>query len=1167
MKKKIIFITSFFAAVFYNSQVTNTENYVQERTYLEPVEISNPDAKQINTVQYFDGLGRAKQIVNTKSSSLGNDVVTHFEYNEYGKQTKSYLPVPQAGSKNGGYYETPLNNASSIYGSEKIYAEKLSDYSPLNRPSQDIRVGNDWAFKPVFYTYSVNKDGEIKKYTATFNYATFQSSISLGGTYGNNQLYKNVIIDEDNNQTIEFKNGEGQLILLRKVLSPSENADTYYVYNDYNQLAFVIPPLASKTSQVDAEILDNLCYQYKYDNRNRLVEKKIPGNAWEYMVYDRQNRLVLTQDAILGSTNNNFAKKGWLFTKYDQFGRIVYTGFFANTATRAAMQTAINSMNANIGNNETRSSTPFAANGLDIFYTKSAFPTGSMTVLSVNYYDTYPPLPVGVTLPPYIINQEQAVLKDALGSRSTKSLPVASYIKNIDDDNWTKNYTWYDLKGRVIGSHSINYLGGYTKKELLLNFAGSNRETYTYHKRTPNDIEVKIKEVFEYDNQNRLISHKHRVNNHIEEPVAIFSYNELGQLKNKKIGKDYNDFSNPLQSIDYKYNIRGWLTDINDPDNLGTDFFALRLKYQSPQDSQYGIAKFNGNISEVDWKTSSDGIQRRYAYNYDSLNRLLKGTFLTPNLSSQSQNHFYDEEITYDLNGNIKTLNRFQAPPLGSSTALQIDELVYDYEISNKSNKLIKITDNRNNTSGYPIGGNIISYDLNGNITSQKDKGITNIIYNYLSLPKEIVATQGNTKYFYNSSGVKLRKTFETKTTDYLEGFQYENGVLKFIPTGEGMYNFERSEYMYDYKDQLGNVRLTFVASDGGGTIILKENNYYPFGLLHQGYNGFDNLRDFDIPYKDKYNGKELQETGMYDYGARFYMPDLGRWGATDPLSELQFADSSYSYVFGNPIKFNDPTGMFGEDPPTKGYSANNPIDVGEIVLTGNRNSSLSFMGIQSLSAYHSSQDRLAAGIRASRAALATEKFEKNLAFAIGTFGMGGSNLVASAGWATFDTWLSYQEESLQDKAAQVQMAALVLVVVRKGNGIQNLLVTPDASRINLANGITRSTPLRMGSGELISAGWQHVVEGHFNRALGGTRSIFSITEDNLKSVLQSKTVVDAPITALTGGQFVRTVDTGTIVGNVGLTHGGGPTSWIKVITDYKGNLITTYPVTPPVIP
>lgn len=81
--------------------------------------------------------------------------------------------------------------------------------------------------------------------------------------------------------------------------------------------------------------------------------------------------------------------------------------------------------------------------------------------------------------------------------------------------------------------------------------------------------------------------------------------------------------------------------------------------------------------------------------------------------------------------------------------------------------------------------------------------------------------------------------------------------------------------------------------------------------------------------------------------------------------------------------------------------TANNPIEIGEITLTKNiSNFSLSFMGIQSLSAYHSSQDRLAAGIRGSKAALATEKFERNLAFAMGTFMMGGSNLVASAGWA-----------------------------------------------------------------------------------------------------------------------------------------------------------------------
>ncbi len=89
---------------------------------------------------------------------------------------------------------------------------------------------------------------------------------------------------------------------------------------------------------------------------------------------------------------------------------------------------------------------------------------------------------------------------------------------------------------------------------------------------------------------------------------------------------------------------------------------------------------------------------------------------------------------------------------------------------------------------------------------------------------------------------------------------------------------------------------------------IVEVNNYYPFGLLHHYTLTTQNA------YQYKYNGKELQETGMYDYGARFYMPDIVRIPQIDPLAGKMPEWSPYSYAFNNPIRNTDPTGMEPED-------------------------------------------------------------------------------------------------------------------------------------------------------------------------------------------------------------------------------------------------------------
>ncbi len=91
----------------------------------------------------------------------------------------------------------------------------------------------------------------------------------------------------------------------------------------------------------------------------------------------------------------------------------------------------------------------------------------------------------------------------------------------------------------------------------------------------------------------------------------------------------------------------------------------------------------------------------------------------------------------------------------------------------------------------------------------------------------------------------------------------------------------------------------------GSGVEIIEESNYYPFGLKHEGYN----TSVGNAAYQYKYNGKELQETGMYDYGARMYMPDIGRWGVIDNKAEKYNFISPYNYAANNPIMFIDPDG------------------------------------------------------------------------------------------------------------------------------------------------------------------------------------------------------------------------------------------------------------------
>ncbi|WP_307452955.1 MULTISPECIES: DUF6443 domain-containing protein [Chryseobacterium] len=932
--KKIITLFALWMAVALHAQgsLTATENYIYTKTCL------NGDCtKTAENVQYFDSFGRPFQSVAIKASPAGKDMVQHIPYDAYGRSVDNWYSVPMP-SLNGAVQDTAAvkSNAVTVYGDNRPFSHSILESSPLSRVLGSIAPGQEWQAHPATAGYNTNTAGEVKKYTVSTAWAEgrTETAISENGTYPAGVLIKNTLTDEDQNTSIQYKNKEGQVVLVRKGAGTDLMADTYYVYNEYNQLVCVIPPMA-KDQPVSAAMLDTFCYQYRYDGWNRLVEKKLPGKGWEYMVYDKADRLIFTQDAVMRPT----AK--WLFTKYDTFGRIIITGIVSG-GSRQEMQDMIG------GNviTENRDNTGFAkSDGMKIYYTNAHFPYFDKA-FSVNYYDTYPP--------GYPITTSQVMGQPLLPQAgpgvavNTKTLPLASYLKNIENDNWTKNFTGYDMKGRPVIVYSINHLGGYTHVESLLDFSGVPQQTITRHKRLSTDGERVITETFLYDSQNRLLVHRHKVDNNTEEILAQHTYNELSQLTNKKVGGI--SAANPLQSIDYTYNIRGWMTKINDPDNLGNDLFGYALRYTNPINQNITPGRFSGNIAEVDWNNASENLLKRYNYEYDRLNRLKNAFYKEP---STGASNTFDEYLNYDLNGNITNLKR-TAVPVSGQTATVVDNLDYQYS----GNRLMKITENALNDTGYEGGNNYIDYDLNGNMVNMLDKGIQSIAYNYLSLPDSFSISQVNPlgmmtnfslDYLYRADGVKIRKTYvapgsrgqigTTRMTDYLDGFQYSYNdasspcfwcstevayerqafsnsetlrpapspwVLDFVATSEGFYSFTENRYIYQYKDHLGNARITYARNSEGNTEITDTNNYYAFGMNHIG--GLTSLLGGYQNYK--YNGKEIQETGMYDYGARFYMPDIGRWGVMDPLAEDMRRHSPYNYAFNNPVNFIDPDGM-----------------------------------------------------------------------------------------------------------------------------------------------------------------------------------------------------------------------------------------------------------------
>ena len=605
--------------------------------------------------------------------------------------------------------------------------------------------------------------------------------------------------------------------------------------------------------------------------------EKLPGASAVSYVYDEADNMIFSQDG------KQYASKQWSFYLYDKFHRLAVQGVCSNTNTAAVSNvivscTRVNS-NSGLGNSG---------------YT-SSFALVSPEVHRVNYYDDY----AFRSLTGFDNAGFPAATIDAKGYVTGSVITVLGSSTKL----YSANY--YDFEGRITKTVQGNLLEGYDTTNTVYTFTGKpNTVTHTHTasgKTTRTEVYT-----YTYDHADRISKVRHSLGG---TSITLYdaTYDNFGRL----LTKQYHGTS--TNKLTYAYNLRSWLTGIS-----GT-CFTQNLYYNTG----VGTAKYNGSISSMTWKSGNESTVRGYKFTYDGLDRVLNATYGETASISTNANRFSENVTGYDKNGNIKSLQRYGQT--GASAYGLIDNLTFTLN----GNQLSRV-DDAVMASAYGGGFEFkdgvkqvgeYTYDANGNLTKDLNKGITDIQYNCLNLPSAVTFSDGSTiTYVYAADGTKLRTVHKiggaTTTTDYCGNVVYENGAQKLLITEEGYITLSDNKYYYYLKDHQGNNRV--VINQSGA--VEETNHYYLFGGVFASSTSTQ-------PYK--YNSKEYDtKKGLnwYDYGARHYDAVLGRFMTVDPLAEKYYSESLYTYCYSNPINCIDPNGKDGIYIAFPDYKISTPI-------------------------------------------------------------------------------------------------------------------------------------------------------------------------------------------------------------------------------------------------
>ncbi|MEM8899846.1 MAG: DUF6443 domain-containing protein [Bacteroidota bacterium] len=720
------------------AQPSSSHNYIMSSTYREASQqeasgaVSSPVlASQIS---YLDGLGREIQQVAVGISPDGKDVITPLVYDALGRMSHVYLPfaASSSGSGNssgaavGGFQENALAKQQAFYLSQsqisgsKSFPFSVSQFeaSPLGRIIEQGAVGEAW--QPEMGSPGV-RTGE--EHTVVNTYLTNESPVGgiapnrLGWNseyYPAGSLFINQTFDEHGALSESASDKLGRLVYVKKEVEEGVFAITHYCYDAFGNVRFVIQPEGMKMIQsgtIDSgvinsgspfmEVIEAFGFQYLYDQRKRVKKKKVPAAGWVSFVYDKLDRVVATQDGKME------AEKKWLVSKYDRLGRMIKTGFLHSDINREQLQLLVDLeekvYEVREGDDYANEVLPRIDEPLSIIFydgyeflgsehgsgmnTKFDFREGEafgFLASHPNRAETYKRAALNRGR---ICGIRTFVLEGNSGENNADDIPVSLL-----------RVTYYDQKGREIQSVAENHLGGVDVLANRYAFSGELLESVLLHQAGVQKQEkgvVRVHKAFSYDHAGRLMRSIQQINDQKPLILAEHGYDSLGQLIEKDMGVNVggNGKLAELQSVDYRYNLRGWMTDINQTGSVhvgmsspgrgigdfNEDLFGMELSYDESGNNG-NKPLFNGNISAMSWQVvgreGKGSAVRGYDFSYDLLSRLKEADF-----SGGKDEEFSVPQISYDLNGNIRALHRMGQT--GRKNGLPIfgmmDELDYSY--------------------------------------------------------------------------------------------------------------------------------------------------------------------------------------------------------------------------------------------------------------------------------------------------------------------------------------------------------------------------------------------------------------------------------------------------------------------------------------------------------